>query len=289
MLRYFLQLLIITLLFPACGQAPAKAGARPGHQRTINAMTNASLTPGHHDLNIAGHEVTILVPENLSLGWIMVLPGWNFSRMDWCEKTSLCKTALAMGFGLVLPEMGKSIYAEQYYPESRKDWAVFPSRVWLRDTCFSFLQDNYAMLLPGQRNFLLGLSTGARGVALLLEDTGTLFRAGAMLSGDFDQRTMTDDNLMNGIYGSFQEFPDRWAGNDNPQLRIADLKVPVYISHGMKDNIVPFNQSEAFVNGILSLKPDLSVHWHPVPDAGHDYVFWGSHTLPVLRFFQSVH
>lgn len=290
MLRLAPPLICVLLLLTACQPKGTRGNMRAGHLcNAKQTMTPDSLTPGRHDLDIAGHEVTLLVPEKLSLGWIMVLPGWNFSRMDWCEKADLCTSAKEMGFGLVLPEMGKSIYAEQYFPESRKDWTVFPSRAWLRDTCISHLQKTYSILLPGQHNFLLGLSTGARGVALLLEDTGTLFRAGAMLSGDFDQRTMPEDNLMNGIYGSMQDFPERWSGSDNPQVRIPDLNVPVYISHGRQDNIVPFEQSEAFVNGILAQKPELPVHWHPVPDAGHDYTFWGSHTLPVLRFFQSVH
>ncbi|HEX2933792.1 MAG TPA: prolyl oligopeptidase family serine peptidase [Bacteroidales bacterium] len=217
-------------------------------------------------------------------GVIVVLPGWKLPVLDWYTKTTFCQKALAMGYILIMPEMSKSIYATQRYPETRKDWLQFATRTWFKDTLITYLQKQYGLLLPGQKNYLLGLSTGARGVALLALDCPEIFRKGAGLSGDYDQTQMPKDALMTGWYGSFSEYTDRWKGPDNVVSRFKELKIPLYLGHGKADKIVPVSQTIQFADSLKKYNTKL-VTCHINETAEHNYDYWNSEVDAVLAFF----
>ena len=238
-------------------------------------------------IKISGHWVDILYPDTAHpKGNILVLPGWSFSRQDWCQKADLCKKALAEKYCLIFPEMGKSIYASQCYPETRKDWLQYPTLAWVLDSLLPHLQENYKLLRNNQKNYLLGLSTGGRGVALIALRKPKLFNAAAALSGDFDQTKMPQDNLMKGFYGDYTMFPERWEGKDNPQMQIKDFKTPIYLGHGKLDKIVPPTQTLEFYKALQQANPALKIILH-MPNAAHDYAYWGSETKAVLDFFNA--
>ncbi len=239
------------------------------------------------DIKIKGHWVSILSPKNQKIkGNILVLPGWDFSRNDWCEKSSLCQKALQRGYRLLMPEMGRSIYASRLYPETRSDWRVFPTKAWVVEEMLPYLQDSLGVMQPEQANFVLGLSTGARGVALIALAKPALFRAGAALSGDYEQTQMPADRLMIGFYGSYVQFKSRWEGEDNPVFQAKNFKTPLYLGHGKQDKIVPVAQTELFYGALKKANPSLRIHLH-LTEAGHDYIYWDSEVENMLDFFEA--
>jgi len=219
-------------------------------------------------------------------GTIVVLPGWKLPVLDWCTKTTLCEEALKQGYFLIMPEMAKSIYASERYPETRKDWLQYATREWFKDTLITYFQKNYHVLLPGQNNYVLGLSTGARGAALLSLDCPAIFKKGACLSGDFNQVNMPADALMTGWYGPITTFLARWKGRDNVVLRYKELKIPLYLGHGKADKVVPVNQTIEFGEILQKYKKQL-VKLHLEEQAGHNYDYWNSEIKNVLEFFES--
>ncbi|MEW6470342.1 MAG: prolyl oligopeptidase family serine peptidase [Bacteroidota bacterium] len=235
-----------------------------------------------------GRMVSILASKKEHKGTILCLPGWSYSRLDVCEKSAFCEKALAQGYHLVLPEMEKSIYASQPYPETRKDWLGFPQLPFITDTLIPHLQRELGLLLYGQNNFLYGISTGGRGVALIAVHTDTLFRAGAALSGDFNQLLDSSDNLMKGWYGEYKKFPERWK-TDNPSMTPGKIMIPLFFAHGMADKVVPDKQTTAFEKLLRQTKASTTPDHVAIikPDAGHDYEFWDSQTQAVLKFFDA--
>jgi hypothetical protein len=231
-------------------------------------------------------EVDFRFPAGPAVGVILVLPGWNFSKTDVCVKSDFCMEAVKKGYILVLPEMLKSVYASTLYPETRADWRRYPTMRWITDTLIPFCRFRFHILNEGDKNFLYGISTGARGVALVAENTGNLFLAGAALSGDYDQTGMTTDRLMTGYYGSYEQFKNRWEGIDNPGLHSDRLKIPLYIAHGKKDAVVPCQQSIAFSRKIIFENSKMGHEFHVCDDCGHDYAFWNSQTGAVFGFFE---
>lgn len=230
-------------------------------------------------------KVGILLPPEKHAGYILMLPGWNFSRGDCCEKSSFCKKAREAGYCLIMPEMGKSVYSGGFYNETRADWKKYPSRVWVINSLIPEMQQKYGYLKRGGNNHLYGISTGARGVALLALHTKGIFKSGAALSGDYDQSVMPADNLMTGYYGAYDKFPGRWTGEDNALKNAAKIDIPLYLAHGKKDKIVPCTQTESFFATLKKLHPDGRNEIHISENAGHNYDFWDSETGNVIRFF----
>jgi dipeptidyl aminopeptidase/acylaminoacyl peptidase len=186
-----------------------------------------------------------------------------------------------------MPDMQKSIYASQLYPETRADWRSFPTLTWVTDSLIPYCQKEFKLLLPKQNNYLFGISTGGRGVALLSLYTDSIFIAGAALSGDYDQVADTSDNLVRGYYGAFNKFPERWKGKDNPLMNANKLKIPLFIAHGKSDNIVPYQQSVNFFDAITKIKPGLGHKINLQNEAGHNYKFWNTEYTEVFVFFQN--
>ncbi|NTW33481.1 MAG: esterase family protein, partial [Bacteroidetes bacterium] len=129
-------------------------------------------------------KVYIKITSKKSRGTFLLLHGWNLPATDWCDKTSICEKLLNKGFNIVSPDMGKSVYQGKNYFETRIEWRNYPTRMWLSDTLIPFLQKKYSLFLNNEKNYLVGLSTGARGVALVLLDFPDLFKGAAALSGD---------------------------------------------------------------------------------------------------------
>ena len=253
--------------------------------------TNGSfrLLPGHDTvICLNNRKVVIRVPvKNKKKGTYLVLHGWNFPPEDWCTKTTLCKKIVESGYCIVLPDMGKSIYQERVFPVTRVDWKNTPTRRWLTDTLIPFLQKNYSLLLLNENNFIVGLSTGARGVALVALDIPALFKGAAALSGDYNQSAIPHDNLSTGFYGPYRKFKKRWDTIDNAVYRVKEFCTPIYLGHGTSDKVVPPGQTELFYDSLVKYHPQLKIRLH-MPKAGHDYIYWGSEVENILNFFNEV-
>jgi dienelactone hydrolase len=235
-------------------------------------------------LNIDKQKVFLKICKQKKKGTFILLPGWNFPADGWCDNTDICSKILESGYCIVLPEMGKSIYQEKNYPETRPEWRVYPTRGWLSDTLLPMLQEKYSLLLKDENNYIIGLSTGARGVALMLLDFPDLFKGAAALSGDYNQVTMSADNLMTGFYGSYYKFKDRWKNTDNPISRIKEFKTPIYLGHGKLDKVVSPEQTKMFYDSLKKYHPDLKIKLS-TPDSQHNYEYWGSEVANIFKFF----
>lgn len=218
---------------------------------------------------------------------ILVLPGWNYSDTEWCQKTKLCDRAKKQGFDLVFVEMQRSVYLKSYYKQTRKDYAKYPTRTWLIDSAFLPLFESN-LVDTAHPVFVMGLSTGGRGAAILALEYPALFSAAASLSGDFNPLLQKNDALMINSIGSFAQFPKLWTGDNNMAIRAAEFKVPLYIGHGMADKVSPVRQSLQFVDSLKKKNPSLLVKTNFPKSAGHNYAYWDSEVNEVLAFFTSL-
>lgn len=227
--------------------------------------------------------VEVREPVHTALRTLILLPGWNYPRTCWCDSSSVCQEALRRGYRLLLFEMGKSIYASQAFPETRPDWRAYPTLRTLLDTVFPELLRRG--LLERGRGYLLGLSTGGRGVVLILAQTETLFAAGAALSGDFDPHLDSRDPLLTGWYGRYSQ---RWEEIDNPLRLAARLRRPLFLAHGVADPVVPYQHSQRLYERIRQLNPHLPCILHLDPKGKHDFTFWDTYGRRALDFFDDI-
>jgi pimeloyl-ACP methyl ester carboxylesterase len=277
---FFLKLILICFVLIRCSSLQSQEKMEIVEGKKV-FLSDTVIT-----IQIEGRPVSIqgVSEKKECLGTILVLPGFNFSRLDWCEKVpALCKMAKDSGFVLVFPEMGKSVYASRFYLETRIDLQQFPTRKWLSDTVINHLRESYGLFDTLGNNYIVGLSTGARGAALLYTDLPKLFAAIALLSGDFDQTQMPKDNLMTLYYGPYEKNKERWELVDNVATKLQNWVCPTYIGHGQKDKIVPPSQSKWLAERLKNQKIQVVLH---EPEMGHDYSYWGSETQNVLNFFK---
>ena len=256
--------------------------AEPGVTRILPFNTIQKDTT----LVISGIAVDILIPAQHKAD-LLVLPGWNYSRKAPFGDIPLTQMLLEKGYRLILPEMSKSVYASNYFPETRKDWRKYPTLEWVTDTMIPLLQNKFAFLSEGKKSFIMGISTGARGT-VLISAKKPIFTAGAALSGDYDQTQMPGDNLMKGVYGEYTNFKERWETVDNPAFQVDQIKTPLYLGHGAKDKVVPAQQTEHYYERLHAAQPGLKVILSIKADAGHDPAYWMSEMEHVLLFFDEV-
>ena len=218
-------------------------------------------------------------------GDILVLPAWGQPRDDWCHRSNFCKLASEKGFRVIMPEMGKSIYIDKAYAETREDWRSTPSYSWIRDSLIPTLQKEYCMLDPKGANFVIGLSSGSRGVIKLLSDNPKLFMAGAALSGDYDPSQLIGDNIYNGFLGSYEEFPERWETSDNLLTRADQIKVPLYLGHGTEDPMVPYTQTRSLYDALQQSAPNVQVKLNLAAGLGESFAYWNTEIENLFEFF----
>jgi len=231
-------------------------------------------------LLIGSCQVEVREPPTPAQRVLVLLPGWNYSRKAWCEKSSVCEEALKRGYRLLLLEMGKSLYASTVFPETHPEWRHYPTLRTLLDSVFPHLVER-KLLLPG-KSYVLGLSTGGRGVVMILAHTGTLFRAGAALSGDFDPHLDPRDRLLTGWYGPYST---RWDTVDNPLQLATRIESPLFLAHGVTDAVVPYQHTQRLYQVLQQAKPTLPCELHLDPHGQHDFAFWDKYGRKALDFF----
>jgi hypothetical protein len=66
---------------------------------------------------------------------------------------------------------------------------------------------NAGLLSKNNKSYVMGLSTGARGAAILLLENPSIFFGGAFLSGDFDPTIQKDEEIFT-YYGGVDFWSD---------------------------------------------------------------------------------
>jgi pimeloyl-ACP methyl ester carboxylesterase len=93
---------------------------------------------------------------------------------------------------------------------------------------------------------------------------------------------------MTGSIGPIEKFKDRWEGDNNLAKRIKELKVPLYIGHGLSDKVCPVIQSKSFSELISKELPSIKLKTHFPENMGHNYTYWNSEVDSVLSFFSEL-
>ncbi len=259
----------------------------PGGTNDIKSLppgistTYINESKNNHSKNIP---VDIFVPKGKVNGDVLVLPGWNFNRKLWYQNTKLLSLAEKNGLRLIFPEMSKTLYESKYFPETTLKWSLTPGGQWIQNIFLPAML-SYGIFINGNNNYIMGLSTGGRGVAIISLNNPGLFKAGASLSGDFDQSKMPEDKLMTAVYGNFQNHKIRWETVDNPQSKIDEWIMPIYLGHGEDDHLVPPSQSINFCNAIKKAHPNLEIKCHFPEKYAHDWKYWSSEIENIIQFF----
>ncbi len=219
--------------------------------------------------------------ERFEKGWILhpayprkksvlFLHGWGYNPLHFFNLCPSGNYFLQKGYTVFLPDMGKSVYASRNFSETR-----FPHRPLMQDLLkfIEKIQKKYKYLI-GEPSILFGISTGARGAALLnIQTDDSLFSQILLFSGDYCQELFPEDKLIASVYGKFKKFPERWKKTDNPCFLVRKWETPTFIAHARNDKIVTYKHSEKFYQKIKKSDPNFVSYWFPAK-GGHTHNFW---------------
>jgi pimeloyl-ACP methyl ester carboxylesterase len=237
------------------------------------AASRESLTTFDSTWSESGVMVRVVVNDPGGKQDLLLLPGWNFPIRHWEDSTRVLELAAQGGWNVVMPEMKKSIYHLQTYPDTRKDWRSEKGLPWLADTLIPKLQLEFGILLPEHRVKVMGLSTGGRGAVALAVYKRGLVGEVVSLSGDFSTLQFPNDNLYRGYFGELRDHEDIWQAED---LCLASLPsgVKVLLVHGEEDDVVPILHSELLSKSLTDRKHPCG--FKRIPGAGHSYALWAA-------------
>jgi pimeloyl-ACP methyl ester carboxylesterase len=230
-------------------------------------------------------KIRVLIKRTKSkryLGTLILLHGWNHSPEHWINNMQFVNRALKNGYDVILPDLGKSMYALQRFKETRMDLANTATRTWMNNTLIkSFFKTQ--LRNKDDKVFLIGISTGARGAVLLAQDNIFSFKGIVAISGDYCPQIMQNDKLMTAYYGSYIKYKDRWLNNDNPQRNIHLTKLPTLLIHGKQDFVVPYNQSKDLY--LEAQKKGLrNITYFEDPIGKHDFKSWDQYSDLIFNF-----
>ena len=95
----------------------------------IIVLASSSSPAALESLSIDGVDVDVFTPSSKVVGDVLVLPGWDSTRQNWCSGgRGLCDEAEKRGMRLVMPELGKSVYAWDVYAETKPAFRTPPTR-----------------------------------------------------------------------------------------------------------------------------------------------------------------
>jgi hypothetical protein len=212
---------------------------------------------------------------------IVALPGWNHSPHQYLEHSTLLDSARARGFAVLLAHMGKSVYADSIYPETRADYKPLATSTWWINEVWPELEKR-GMMDRQTALCLLGYSTGARG-ALTLAQLDNRPHAVALLSGDYDAYLDTHDPLLVNALGAYEDFPERWKRMHLLGAASYRPSCAVYVAHSNGDQVVPIGHSRTLVRE-LDLREMGSLEYS-FANGGHNWDYWSREIMPALRFF----
>jgi S-formylglutathione hydrolase FrmB len=271
------------------------ATPQPRYQGTIssgNWLRNISV-PYSGPEGTFSVPVQIFFPKGYKKGdnyrTIILLPDYGSSLREW-EKNSAVET-LATSYKCVLicPQMGISMYASKFHPETQRKWNPLPGGIWIGTVLLPYIQDQFALCHDKGKTAIMGVSDGGRGALLVAEQYPQLFGAAVAISGFYDNQLMTRYRPLRYLYGEYKKFKDRWQTEDNVIAAAEKLEnIAVYVVHSTKDPVISPGQAMLLaikINHLLK-NANLQMNFKYAKRTGyeHDWKYWRRFLPEIFTF-----
>ena len=112
-------------------------------------------------------KIQIYFPKSYTKGQklrtIIALHQYANNEKDWESGALIESQANKYNMVIVCPDMDKSVYETNYYPETTYKWNVIPGGKFLGETLIKFLNDNFSLALKKESTGIAGVIAGAHG------------------------------------------------------------------------------------------------------------------------------
>lgn len=226
--------------------------------------------------------------KNKNYKTLIALHQYGANEKDWEANASIEFFANKYRFVIVCPRMDKSLYETAYYPETLYKWNVIPGGKYVGETLIKFLSDNFALARNRESTGIIGVTVGAHGAVLIAAKYPDKFGACAGISGYYDVISMQNSHMIESIYGSYKNNPQRWENDDNP-LKIAEnLKgIHVYLYHGIRSDAFQTAQSQIMAIKIKQLEkksPGYNIIYKDNKNGYYGWLYWKGQLPQIMEF-----
>jgi len=220
---------------------------------------------------------------------IIALHQHGASRRDWETNAQMESHANRYSFVIVCPEMDKTVYEMNYYPETTYRWNIMPGGKFVAEVLVPFMAENFGLAAEKESTGIMGVTVGAHGAILIAENYPGLFGAAAGISGFYDPTIMQESRIIESVYGSYRKNPERWENEDNP-LKMADrlAGVHVYLYHGGRNDAFQEGQSRIMAIKLKQLQnksSDYSITYSESKSSQYGWIYWRGKVPEVMEFF----
>ncbi len=235
-------LFLLTLYFPATAEIDYSSQIQPGRWlRNIVVETE-------QNGETSSAKIQIFFPKGYVKGkthrTLIALHQMDINERDWENGAAIESHANKYNIAIVCPNMGKSVHESSYYPETSYKWNVVPGGKFTGETLIKFLNANFSLATGKEYTAIAGVVAGAHGAILTACHFPDKFTAAAGISGFYDPASLQNGRMIEAVYGSYRNFPDRWEKGDNPLFLAEKLKdVHVYLYHGLRQDAYKPEQS----------------------------------------------
>ena len=238
-------------------------------------------------------KMQVYFPRKYSLGdrvpVMLLLHNYGSSMYEWGRNSAIAAQAEKYAVVLVSPDMGKTLYETEYFPETTLKWNPIPGGRWVAQVLVPYLRAQFDLALNPRQTAVAGVGYAARGAILLAESYPQLFGEAVGIGGCYDQLSMSRDQAITRVYGNYSDQSDRWKKKDNViALAPALADTYVYLLHGDKDTVFPYQQAQLFAIRLSQLRMEnkgkYNFKYSLKGYKMHEWDFWSSCLPEVMEY-----
>ena len=140
-------------------------------------------------------KMQIYFPKNYSLGdrvpVMLLLHNYGASMYEWGRNSSIAVQAEKYNLVLVSPDMGRTLYETEYFPETTLKWNPIPGGRWVAEVLVPYLRAQFNLALNSKKTAVAGVGYAARGALLLASTYPQFFGEAVGIAGCYDQLSMS--------------------------------------------------------------------------------------------------
>ena len=222
---------------------------------------------------------------------LILLHPYGKNQTEWERFSAAKRYANERRWVLVCPDMGKTVYESEYYPETSVKWQPLPGGQWIPKALIPWLRAEFSLCLTKETTGIAGVGFGARGALLAAERNPEMFGFAGGISGTYDAESVPGSNAFTNAYGKFKENKERWLTVDNVITLTPSLKdTLVFMAHGKREHGSPIEYSQIVLIKMSQLRkqnPDKYQYKFVVQEWGEEWTIWNKFLGDMFSYFDT--
>jgi S-formylglutathione hydrolase FrmB len=263
----------------------------PVYTQSKGAMPGSWQKSGIQSTDGSSVTVSLYFPKSYKAGMnrtLILLHSYGKSSSEWEKTSGAAKLADEYGIILVCPDMGKTIYENEYFEETIIKWNALPGGKWIPKVLIPYLQKEKDLCTDRKRTGIAGLEIGARGALLAAARNPEMFGFAGGISGMYDSGSAMRFEGFNALYGKYKDNKDRWENADSIITLAPQLSgTVIFLSHGNKERNPSIDQSQLVLIKLAQLKKKQGGFQYRFFEKGwgDGWAIWGPSLVELFKDF----